>query len=150
MTDNNNDRKLTEARLKELRKIERQNGGILHPEKVVEFARNEHTALHSAFNWNDSEAAHQYRLEQARRLIRVIVEYTPHDAEPIRAFVALRSERYEDGGYRHMPTLMHSPEGRDAILATALWELDAFRAKYKELKELADVFEAIDRVKSKR
>jgi len=132
-----------QAQLEELRRIERDHGGTIYPTDVVAFARNPKTALHSAFLWNDTAAAEQYRLEQARRLLRVIVEHTPHTAEPIRAFVALKSERYVDGGYRHMPTLMRSEEGRAAVLETALWELDAFRQKYRAIKELAVVFEAI-------
>jgi len=136
-----------QAQLAELRKIERDNGGVIFPAAVVDFARNPKTALHSAFEWDDGKAAEQYRQDQARRLMRVLVEVTPHNAEPIRAFVALKSERYEEGGYRHMPTLMRSETGRAAVLETALWELEAFREKYRELKELAEVFKAILAVK---
>lgn len=140
---------VTQARLAELRMIERENGGILQPEMVVEFASNPKTALHSAFEWNDTAAARKYRIEQARQIIRITVDYTPHTAEPVKAFIALRSDRYDEGGYRHMPTLMKSAEGRDAVLQTALWELAAFQEKYKQLKELADVFEAIRKTRKK-
>jgi hypothetical protein len=138
---------VSQARLAELRQIERDGGGIIMPEAVVAFATNPNTALHSAFEWDDTEAARKYRLQQARQLIRVIVEVSPHNTEPIRAFVALRSDRYEDGGYRHMPTLLKSRDGRKSILETALWELEAFQEKYKELKELAEVFSAIRNIK---
>jgi hypothetical protein len=134
-------------RLEELRMIEKRNGGVLHPEAVVEFARNPKTSLHSAFEWDDSQAAEQYRIEQARRLIRVIVDVIPNHAEPVKAFVAIRTERYEEGGYRHMPTLLKSEKGRSDVLETALWELKAIREKYRELKELAEVFSAIEKVR---
>jgi hypothetical protein len=138
--------------LAELRAIQRRNKGVLHPADVVAFARDESTALHSAFEWNDDEAAHQYRLDQARRLIRVAVEVIDRGGEAVRvsAFVALSSERYSAGGYRHMPTMMQSEEGRASVLETALWELDAFRAKYKEVKELAVVFAAVDNVRQNK
>lgn len=134
-------------RLEELRTIERNGGGILHPEAVVEFAKNPATALHSAFEWDNTEAARQWRIQQARQLIRVVCEYTPHSTEPVKAFVALKADRYEDGGYRYMPTLLRSKDGRDAVLKTALWELEAFQKKYQELEELAEVFAAIRKVK---
>ena len=135
------------AQLKELRKIEKQNGGVLHPKAVVMFARNPNTALHSAFDWDDTTAAQQWRMEQARRLIRVMVEIVPHKGKNIRvsAFVALRSERYHEAGYRYMPTLMTNEKGRQAVLQTALWELMAFQDKYRDLSELAEVFKAIEK-----
>ena len=139
--------KIMQQRVKELRKIERANGGVLQPEKVVEHAANPDSALHSAFEWDDSEAAQKYRLEQARQLIRVCVEYVPHVKGEMKSFVSIRSERYEDGGYRHAPTLMMSQDGRDSLLETALWELETFQRKYSELTELAEVFAAIKAVK---
>jgi len=57
----------------ELESIRRSAGGLLRPEDVVEFARSPETALHEEFTWDDSEAAHQYRLWQARQVIRVNV-----------------------------------------------------------------------------
>lgn len=138
---------LAEARLKELRELERANGGVLAPEDVVDKARNPKSALHSAFCWDDTEAARLYRIEQARRLIRVTVEYIPASETPVKAFVAVRTERYEEGGYRHMPTLMRTDTGRKSVLETALWELEAFEKKYAGLKELAEVFEAARRVR---
>jgi hypothetical protein len=45
-------------------------GGVLHPADVVEAARNPNSAMHNQFEWDDSEAAEAYRLQQARALIR--------------------------------------------------------------------------------
>ena len=145
MTDSKND-----ARLAELKAIAAENGGILIPEKVVEFAERKTSALHDAFEWDDTEAARKYRIEQARAIIRVSVEIIDTGAgkESMSAWVSLRSERFENApGYRHVPTLMRTKEGRDSILATALWELQAFETKYAKLKELAGVFAAVRRVR---
>lgn len=140
---------VNKLRLRELRQIAKKHGGVLQPDDVVSFAQNPRTALHSVFCWNDTEAAKQWRLEQARRMIRVIVVHEPRKGEDIQAFVALRSERYNDGGYRYMPTLMTTEDGRMSVLETALWELVAFQKKYKRLKELSNVFEAIESLKRK-
>jgi hypothetical protein len=141
--------KKTQARLKELRKIEKANGGVLQPDAVVAFAKNPKTALHDAFCWDDTEAAHQWRLQQARQLIRITITYEADARTDVKAYVALRSERYEDGGYRYMPLLMKTASGREEVLETALWELEAFEKKYSQLKELADVFAAIGRLRKK-
>ncbi len=142
--------KVNEARLAELREIERKNGGVLQPEAVVDFARNPKTALHAAFEWDNSEAARKYRLEQARQLIRVTVEIEPHTGQEMRAYVAIREDRYEEGGYRHLPTMMRKESGRQSVLATALWELEAFEKKYKELKELSGIFSEIKKLKERK
>ena len=42
----------------------------LAAEKLLEEATSEGNVLHDAFNWDDSSAAHQYRLSQARHLLR--------------------------------------------------------------------------------
>ena len=139
----------TEARKAELREIEKQGGGVLHPAAVVEFARDKKTALHSAFDWNDTSAAAQWRLQQARNLIRVMVQIVedPRGNEPltVRMYTALAEDRAGDGenGYRYTPQLMTTATGRAAVLATALAELEAFQEKFAALTELADVFAAI-------
>ena len=45
--------------------------GAVTPSLVVEFAKDETTELHKRFEWDDTAAAEQYRLNQARRVIRV-------------------------------------------------------------------------------
>ncbi|HUD75319.1 MAG TPA: hypothetical protein VMQ76_09630, partial [Terracidiphilus sp.] len=57
-----------------LRAIADKNGGLLLPEKVVEAARPVSSPLHSWFEWNDNKAAENYRIWQARQLIRVTVQ----------------------------------------------------------------------------
>jgi hypothetical protein len=141
-----------EDRLAELKALADQNGGVLQPAVVVEQARNPASALHDAFIWDDTEAARKYRLEQARQLIRVTVEIISDGKQDrtVTAFVAVRQERYEEGGYRHLPSLMKSQEGRQSVLDTALWELRAFEAKYAGLAELAEVFAAVRKVRSRK
>ena len=41
----------------------------LHAEDVVAAARDPLSPLHSKFQWDDSKAAHRYRLWQARQII---------------------------------------------------------------------------------
>jgi len=141
-----------DARLAELKIIADRNDGILLPEQVVEFAKRKTSALHDAFEWDDTEAARKYRLEQARAIIRVSVEIIDAggNKEPIAAWVNLIAGRHDDGaGYRYAPGLMATDAGRKSILETALWELRAFQNKYARLTELAGVFAAINKAAKK-
>ena len=90
--------------------IHKLNGGRITPDAVVEDARDPRSPLHSHFEWDDSAAARQYRLDQARALIRTvkleisIVSNTiaaPHYVRDPRAgdgqgYVALSQVRSED------------------------------------------------------
>lgn len=49
-----------------------RKSGRLTPELVVRDAEDARSPLHSQFEWDDSKAAEQYRLEQARDLIRSV------------------------------------------------------------------------------
>ena len=44
--------------------------GRITPEMVVDAARDPNSPLHSAFEWDDAQAAHEHRLAQARVLLR--------------------------------------------------------------------------------
>ena len=137
----------------ELHRIANENGGILRAEAVVAAARNKNSPLHPKFEWDDSEAAEQYRLWQARTLIRVTVSYTEDDKDkmPVRVFVSLTPDRKENGGgYRTMVSVMSNREQREQMLTDAHAEMDLFMAKYNALKELSEVFVAMKTVKARK
>lgn len=135
---------------KELLKIQKANRGILKPDDVVEFARDSNTALHSRFQWDDTKAAHEYRLWQAREIIRVVVIMLPNHNMETRAFVSLQSDRNKPGGgYRGTVSVMKSPDTRMELLGQALREHRAWEQKYIHLSELADVFKAAERVEKR-
>ena len=130
----------------ELEQIAKLNGGMLNPEKVIAYAKKRKTsALHERFNWDDTEAAHQYRLDQARKIIRVNVTVMGSDTKPVRAFVSLRNDRGE-GGYRRTIDVLASPVLKADMLTEAKEEMEVFVNKYRRLKELAPVIAAIDAV----
>ena len=136
----------------ELHELYQDNDGLLTPEKIVEAARNVKTELHSHFEWDNSIAATQYRIQQARELLRVTVEYV-HDGKgkriPQRVFVSLSDDRKE-GGYRSSVDVFNNKEYRAQLLRDALEDLETFKRKYFELKELAEIFDAISKVNKKK
>lgn len=134
----------------ELNEIMRMNKGFIDPVKVVEYARKPNTLLHKRFEWDDGEAAIRYRIWQARMIIRVELVAIPEyrDGEKVKAFISLVEDRYGDGekGYRSMVDILTDDELRFKMLEDARGELRSFKRKYDMLKELAEIFEAIDKV----
>lgn len=129
----------------ELETIRQQHKGLLKPRDVVEFAKDPQTALHNHFLWDNSKAAHQYRLWQARQIIRITVTIAPGTKIEDRVFVSLMDDRKKtDGGYRTTIDVMSDAEQKTAMLTEALAELNVFRRKYARLTELSKVFAAID------
>jgi hypothetical protein len=58
---------------KELNRLAKKHRGNLTPEVVLEAAKDPASPLHSRFEWDDDVAAHKWRLEQARVLLRQTV-----------------------------------------------------------------------------
>jgi hypothetical protein len=121
---------------------------------VVVFARNKRTALHSEFEWDDAKASAEYRLWQARTVIRVAVTVlpSPHaDQEPVRAYVSVASDRVRPGGgYRPLADVMTNDEMRSEMVIEALNEVKRWRRKYDRIRELVPIFRAIDKVEAKQ
>ena len=137
--------------LPELKTIAAKNHGVLRGEDIVAYARNPNTILHSWFEWDNTAAAHQYRLEQARSLVRVSVEILPRTEVEYRAFVSLVGDQQkEGGGYRITTEVLSDNDMRDSYLQQALDEMERFEAKYTHIKELSAVFTAFHKVKSRR
>ena len=124
--------------------------GELTPKDVVDDARNPNSPLHSFFDWNDTSAAEQHRLHQARGLIRSVVAIFVDDEKPAqrtKAFIHIP----EPGAphYRSAPDAMSSKKTREMVLQRAWRDWQAFRAKYKHLAEFAALFEAAGEVEKK-
>lgn len=121
----------------ELEKIREESNGVVLPEVVVSRAKDESSPLHRYFEWDDSKAAQQYRLEQARNLLRHIIVVENGDKTPRRAFIVTSVEG--DNVYMDTADAMRDPNLRSQILKRAAGELASFERKYAELEELAGV-----------
>lgn len=132
----------------ELERIRTRHNGRLEPEWVVHNAKSPQNVLHDLFEWNDNVAAQNYRIDQARAVIRsveVVVDEAP-EAKPIRAFVSVVQE--SDRAYTSVQHAMSDADLRKQVLMQALTELEAWRKRYAELVELAQVFAAIDQARA--
>jgi len=134
----------------ELERIRESNDGILRAEDVVAVASEPTNPLHECFEWDDGEAAHQYRIEQARKLIRVCVTVLPYDSKPIRTYVSMQEDRHRPGGgYRTTESVLSNNEKREKLLDQAEAEFRRWEAKYRHLTELESVFAEMNRVRNK-
>lgn len=137
----------------ELKQLSNKHNGILSPETVIKAARNPASVLHSQFEWNNSKAAHQYRLWQARHLLRVVVEIISDgkNKTPVNVFVSLTPDRDGcRGGYRQTVDVVSDKVLYNTMLSNALDELKTFRNKYQFIKELAVIFGEIQKLEQKR
>ena len=128
-------------RLKEeLEIIRAKNGGILSPEKVVEYARNKETALHKYFTWDDNVAGEAYRIQQAMGLIRrikvnVIANLKTQEVIRIREYVSLPQNR--PGGYSQITEVYNDDDMRLQFIESVRDEFEAFRKKLKAVSAAA-------------
>lgn len=117
----------------------------LNPAELVEESRPEDAPLHSEFEWDDSVAAEKYRETQAGELIRhLVVRIEANDQEyPTRQYFMVQPEAKI---YEPIQVILKDEDKTAMLLDQAKRELQAFKAKYAGLKELAEVIRAIDSV----
>ena len=128
------------------------NDGKLRPEDVLKDAKKKRSPLHHCFEWDDTEAARQHRLAQARYVIRsieIVIEHKdPGTPQSVAVNYVNLGERNQTEPYTSIKTVMSDEVMRKRYVLSVLRELQALRVKYRDIKELADVFAAIVRVSS--
>ena len=130
-----------------LSEIASQHGGELRPNYVVEAAKDETHPLHRFFEWDDKVAAHAYRVDQARALIRIVRVEIDEEKEPVRAFYSIN----DGSGQRYHPVerVMSSATMQVALWKSAKRDLEAFKTRYRAIMELvepvSDVLEKVER-----
>jgi hypothetical protein len=117
---------------------------VLTPKLIVEDARSEEAALHPIFEWDDSLAAEQHREQQARGLMRSIrlIQVGEQSCEPQRVYLNVSTGTQR--GYCTSARIMSDDVLREQVLARAKDDLKAWRVRYAELQELADLFAIVD------
>ena len=133
----------------ELERVRKGHRGVLRPVDVVEFARNPKTELHGRFEWDDTKAAHEYRLEQARHVIRFAVECVRDEMDATRTYVSLKGDR---GGnsYRRTVEVLSDAELRAQLLDEAFREMEGWKLRYQRFEELVPIVQAINRAQKQR
>ena len=116
-------------------------------EGFVDAAASPKHPAHKLFEWDDTTAAHQYRLEQARGIIRCLVTYKERIPTPVRVLHVVEKAPRGSGNvtrYGTIDEVMENREAYDNLLLSALRELQAFRRRYAALSELQLLMPVID------
>lgn len=133
--------KLNAQRVGERLELLRERNGQLTAQITVDDARPPESLMHPHFEWNDQTAADEYRLEQARSLIRSVVVLPDDEGDlnrkPVRAFVVI--SEFGEQGYTSTYLAMSDEVLRKQVLARALRELQQWEERYHELQELAEL-----------
>jgi hypothetical protein len=123
-----------------------------NPATVVEHAANRKSPAHKLFNWDDSAAAREFRLTQARLILGSFVietEIVSGKSKKPRSISVPYISRSAPGLYEITTDAMRIPEKRDFMLSQALAEVKRWRRRYANLSELAVVFAALDEVQAR-
>lgn len=132
----------------ELERLRNTSGGLLQPRAVVKAAASPSSPLHRYFQWDDTVAARKFRNIQAQQLIsHVRIEMDAEEAGEaltVAAFVSIGENKPGGRYFVASPDAMLDDEMRAQVLAEALRALRSFQRRYRELGELAEVFQAIE------
>jgi hypothetical protein len=115
----------------------------LTPANVLKEAKKKGSALHSDFEWDNEKAAHEYRLVQARQMIRAVVlvvdEVNPRDGENLWIHTTTESG---DKVYERPEVIVRNP----TMLANAIREakqyLEAGGRRWSQIQSVSRGFEA--------
>lgn len=121
-----------------LKDLYTQHGKLTAP-MVVGAARNKAHPLHTAFEWNNSKAAEEYRLIQARHLIREVrfVYSDTRQKDPlIHVPVQYATSTSRTGEYHLGSVLALDDAAYDRALHVALMRLDSAEQAVLEIRRL--------------
>lgn len=134
-----------------LEKIAKGNGGKLKPDDVWKAAQERRHPLHKHFEWDVQKAAEAHWRDTSRALIRMIrVEDEEVTEGTTRAFHSISDK----GGtsYRHIDEVRSSADFQLSLLNAAERDLESFRLRYRELKDVCGLIdqarEAVNRRRS--
>lgn len=112
----------------------------LQASTVVEEATPEDSVLHPLFEWNDSKAAHQHRLSQARKLIKKANEHMETRQD---RFIHVPFDLVEDargtqaeGQFHPVKVVKGNPQAFERALRAALMRVEA---AYRDVENLRDI-----------
>lgn len=128
---------------KELKRIQKKEGRLT-AELVLQYASDPDSPLHVAFEWDDEEAAHKYRLYQARNLItnlQIVEEEDDEEYVVAPAWVRLKDD---EGPHYVDVEKVNDDDDMAFIMGNAIRDLMGWVNRYEALaNELPGVFDEI-------
>lgn len=111
------------------------------PQNIVDYAQSHpRSELYKCFTWDDTKAANEWRKQEARQVVRLLVFEDDNTEEPTKVRVLQKTA----DAYKPVTQIVRNEEEYKELLKRAKAELSSFRERYKTLVELEEVLEAID------
>jgi len=131
----------------ELMRIQSANG-VITPDIVVAEAQDINNPLHSAFEWVENKAAHEYRKTQAQLLLRKIevVITQPNNQVPIKIRAFQSVVLNDQPQYITVNQAVKDPQAWSQVKDQALKEVQQWQNKYKHITEFEKIHQAIKQV----
>lgn len=121
----------------------------LNASNLVEVSRPEDAPLHSEFEWDDEQAAGQWREHQARHLISCLVQFDENEErtqQPVRVYFQVEEA---SSNYEQLDVIVQSESKAKKLLKQALNELIAYKRKYAALLQQCDAVKEMDSLQMK-
>ena len=113
------------------------------PQNVVDYAaEHPESELYKCFTWDDTKAANEWRKQEARQVMRLLVFEDENEEESIKVRVLQKTAEE----YKPVTQIVRNKDEYKELLKRAKAELSAFKERYKTLTELETVLEAIEAI----
>jgi hypothetical protein len=113
-----------------------EKNGCVDAETVVKAAKPKNSPLHDHFEWNDGEAAHKYRLIQARTMIRSVGVIVRGEKKPLIHVPPEKASGTRRGRYVVDEDLAKDVDEYARALEAAQADLDAALRRMAELRRM--------------
>lgn len=128
--------KITDDVRERINALAEMHGGHITPDIVLADARDASSPLHSLYNWDTSQAAHEHWLDTSRRIIRSVRVVIREERSVIRAIAFVRDPSVQSNkqGYVSVAKLRTDEDlSREALI----YEFTRAAAALRRARELA-------------
>ena len=135
----------------ELEKLQKKNKGKIKPADIVKAAKKPNSVLHEIFDWDDTKAATEWRLSQARIMINslrvdVVMVENPASEEKtssVRAYVNVSSE--DDRYYTETAAALQDVDLKAQVLSAAKRKISSAITDLKELENMSAAVDSLEK-----
>lgn len=122
--------------------------GSLKPSVVVREAKKKTSPLHGYFTWDDTEAAREHRLWQARQVIkRVRVTIEEREEQFVHVpIVKMAGTTDREGEYKPVSVIVRQPSDYELAVNELLTKIHALQRTVRELREVAGKHDTGDHI----
>jgi len=130
-------KKVSKEVIEELQRIGAAEG--LKASNVVKSARSKSSPLHAQFEWDDTKAGHEYRLQQARGLIRIAVPCINGKSDPWVHVPAMASKNNHEreGTYYPMSVVVANEDWFARAMHELVGKVRAAQSSAESLRDAA-------------